>query len=198
MDSAREYQICTRCVMDTSDKEISFNKNGICNHCLVADKELPKYHFTPEQEKENLRRIKEKLLSNKKGEYDSILGLSGGIDSSYSAYLGWKMGLNPLCVHFDNGWNSNIALSNINKIIDKTGFDLYTYVINWPEFKDLQRSFFKAGVIDIEMLTDHAIFASLFRLGRKSKLKYVLSGTNYATEHGMPFSWLWSKMDKKK
>jgi hypothetical protein len=105
------------------------------------------------------------------------------------------MGLNPLCVHFDNGWNSEIAVNNIKKIVSKCNFDLETYVIDWPEFKDLQRSFLKAGVIDIEMLTDHAILATMFKLRAKHKIDYVLSGNNYVTEHGMPSSWVWDKAD---
>lgn len=183
--------------MDTSDGEITFNYEGICNHCLEAEIELPKFQFTKNEENKNLDVIKKKLIDNKKGEYDSIIGLSGGVDSSYIAYLAMKMKLSPLCVHFDNGWNSETAVQNIHKIIEKTGFDLKTYVIDWPEFKDLQRSFLKAGVIDIEMLSDHAIFSSLFKIRNQNRIKFVLSGTNYATEHGMPFSWIWPKMDRK-
>ena len=191
------YQQCTRCVMDTSAIEISFDINGVCTYCLEAENELPNYQFTKTQEKNNLEELTKKIINTNKNKYDSILGLSGGVDSSYVAYLAWKMKLNPLCVHFDNGWNSEISVQNIHKIIENTGFDLETYVIDWPEFKDLQKSFLKAGVIDIEMLTDHAIFASLFKIRKQNKIKYVLSGTNYATEHGIPFSWIWPKMDKK-
>ena len=190
-----KQQVCTRCVMDTTDQDIQFDSDGVCNYCHDAEEKLPNYRFSVEQEEENLKNLKAKLKDQQKGEYDSILGLSGGVDSSYVAYLAMKMGLNPLCVHFDNGWNSDIAVKNIRNIIDVTGFDLYTYVIDWPEFRDLQRAFFKAGVIDIEILTDHAIFASLFKLRRKHKISSVLSGTNYATEHGMPHSWSWQKMD---
>tara|TARA_X000001036_G_scaffold332883_1_gene311690 strand:+ start:183 stop:1307 length:1125 start_codon:yes stop_codon:yes gene_type:complete len=192
-----EYQTCSRCVMDTSDMDIRFNSKGVCNHCLEAEKELSKYKFTKEEEEINLKNIRSRLIENKKGEYDSILGLSGGVDSSYVAYLAMKMNLHPLCVHFDNGWNSDISVSNIHKIIEKTGFDLETYVIDWPEFKDLQRSYFKAGVVDIEMLTDQAIFASLFKIRKKHSISSVLSGTNYSTEHGMPSKWLWMKMDTR-
>lgn len=183
--------------MDTSDIDIIFDSNGVCNYCLEAEIELPKYQFTVKEEKYNLDLLKNRLFANKKGQYDSIIGLSGGVDSSYVAYLAWEMGLNPLCVHFDNGWNSEIAVQNIHKIIKITGFDLETYVIDWPEFRDLQRSFFKASVIDIEMLTDQAIFASLFKIRKENNIKIVLSGTNYTTEHGMPNSWLWMKMDTR-
>lgn len=188
-------QVCTCCLMDTTDPDISFDDLGVCNFCREAKRKLPKFHFTQDQEMLNLKKLTATIKGRQKGEYDSIIGLSGGVDSSYVAYLAMKMGLNPLCVHFDNGWNSDIAVKNIRKIIDITGFDLYTYVIDWPEFRDLQRSFFKAGVIDIEMLTDHAIFASLFKLNKKFKISTVLSGTNYVTEQGMPRTWVWPKMD---
>ncbi len=181
--------------MDTSDPDIQFDQEGICSHCRQAEVNLSKYQFTPAQEAANLASIKEQVLQSKKGPYDCLVGVSGGIDSSYVVYLAWKMGLNPLCVHFDNGWNSNIAVSNIHKMIAQCGFDLQTYVIDWNEFRDLQRAFFKAGVVDIEMLTDHAITAIMYKLARKSKLKYILSGTNYTTEHGLPTRWVWRKQD---
>ena len=191
------YQECVDCIMDTSDKSINFNHKGICNYCIEAKEKIPLYKFSEEEEKSNLLILKDNVIKRKKKniKYDSILGLSGGVDSSYVAYLAYKIGLNPLCVHFDNGWNSEIAVKNIKKIINITKFDLTTYVIDWPEFRDLQRSFFKAGVIDIEMLTDHAIFAALFKIRKEHKLDTVLSGTNYVTEHGLPFSWIWPKMD---
>lgn len=190
-----EHRLCKNCVMDDTNPDIQLDEFGVCQACREAELKLPKFTFTEEQERINLQALKAKIEKQKSGEYDSILGLSGGVDSSYIALLAMDMGLNPLCVHFDNGWNSDTAIKNIRKIIDVTGFDLYTYVIDWPEFRDLQRSFFKAGVLDIEVLTDHAIFAALFKLRRKHGIKTVLSGTNYSTEHGMPPSWLWNKMD---
>lgn len=192
-----EYQQCCNCVMDTTDSGIYFNESGTCNYCVEAATLIPKFKFSLNEETENLSNLKQQIITNKTGKYDSIIGLSGGVDSSYVAFLAKKMGLNPLCVHFDNGWNSEMAVSNIKKIIDKCGFDLETYVINWPEFKDLQRSFFKASVVDIEMLTDHAIMATMFQIRKKHNIKYVLSGSNYVTEHGMPLSWLWRKQDFK-
>lgn len=115
-----------------------------------VEKEIQKYKFTEEQEEQNLRQLAELIKKDSKGKYDAILGLSGGVDSSYTAYMAKKMDLNALAVHFDNGWNSEIAVSNIKRIVDKCNDDLETYVIDWPEFRDLQRSFFKAGVVDIE------------------------------------------------
>jgi N-acetyl sugar amidotransferase len=195
METNTEKQTCINCIMDTSDSDIVFDKNGICNYCHEFNEKLIKYRYGENKEQENLKTLRIRIKSRQKGEYDSIIGLSGGVDSSYVAYLAMNMGLNPLCVHFDNGWNSNIAVKNISNIIRITGFSLSTYVIDWLEFRDLQRSFLKAGVIDIEMLTDHAITASLFKIGRDMGIKTVLSGTNYATEHGMPRPWVWSKMD---
>ncbi|MCZ8216666.1 MAG: N-acetyl sugar amidotransferase, partial [Cyclobacteriaceae bacterium] len=181
--------------MDTTDPDLKFDAAGVCNHCQEAIVELPKYRFTIEQEKNNLDNIANVIRQDAKGKYDSIVGLSGGVDSSYVAHLAKSLKLNPLVVHFDNGWNSEKSVSNIKKIVDKCGFDLETYVINWPEFKDLQRSFFKAGVVDIEILSDHAIMATMFQLRRKYGIKHVLSGSNYVTEHGMPIAWLWRKQD---
>jgi tRNA(Ile)-lysidine synthase TilS/MesJ len=156
---------------------------------------VSRYRFSDSQEKDNISALVQRVKARKRGEYDSILGLSGGVDSSYIAFLAMCTKLKPLCVHFDNGWNSDVAVKNIRKIIDVTGFDLYTYVIDWKEFRDLQRSFIMAGVVDIEMLTDHAIFASLFRIGKERRISTVLSGTNFVTEHGMPRLWSWNKMD---
>lgn len=186
---------CVRCLMDTSDPYISFTQDGICNYCIDAENEIPKYRFTDLQENQNLETLAQTLKQKSTGEYHAIIGLSGGVDSSYVTHLAKKIGINPLIVHFDNGWNSEKSVSNIQKIIDKCGFQLETFVINWPEFRDLQRSFFKAGVVDIEILSDHAIMATMFNLRRKHRIKYVLSGANYTTEHGMPLAWLWRKQD---
>jgi N-acetyl sugar amidotransferase len=181
--------------MDTSDPNITFNDKGICNHCQEAKHLLPNYQFSAEQEQKNLRVAAETIKREAKGKYHAIIGLSGGVDSSYVTHLAKVMGLHPLIVHFDNGWNSEKSISNIKKIVDKCGFDMETYVINWPEFRDLQRSFFKAGVVDIEILSDHAILATMFKFRKKHGIKFVLSGSNYVTEHGMPNAWLWRKQD---
>lgn len=186
---------CTLCVMDTSDPDISFDGDGVCNWCREAQAELPRYTFTPEQAQANLARIADEIRSRRRGDYDCVLGLSGGVDSSYVAYLAASLGLKALCVHFDNGWNSERAVANIQKIIEVCKFDLFTYVIDWEEFKDIQRSFFKASVIDVELISDHAIFASMIRIAREHRIGSVLSGANYRTEHGLPPSWVWLKSD---
>lgn len=190
-----EYRICARCVMDSSDPDISFDADGVCNHCSHFDRLSPAYFLAPGDSEKRLSAKAAEIKAAKTGRYDSILGLSGGIDSSYAAYMAGKLGLNPLIVHFDNGWNSEIAVANIEKIINKLGFDLSTYVIEWDEFRDIQRSYFKASVIDIEVVSDHAISASMFKIARQHGIKYVLSGTNFGTEHTMPPSWVYRKQD---
>lgn len=186
--------VCKKCVMDESDPNITFDSEGVCNHCHSADQVKANFSF-PVNDHTKLDELMASLKTVR-GPYDCLLGLSGGVDSSYIALLAKKYGLNPLCLHFDNGWNSVIAVKNIKRIIDATGWDFQTVVINWPEFKSLQRAYLKAGVIDIEVCTDHAIFASMFDIAKKEGIKNVLSGTNFATEHGMPIAWTWHKLDR--
>src|SRR5262245_44157516 len=186
--------MCTRCVTDTSDHEIPFDAAGGCNHRREADRLLPmlRRRAVPGALDALATRIQ---AAGKGQEYDSIIGLSGGVDSSYAAHLAKQMGLRPLAVHFDNGWNAELAVQNIQRIVEGCGFDLETYVINWPEFRDLQRAFFKASVVDIEMITDHAILAAMTSLAERHGIRFVISGVNIATEHGLPTSWAWSKED---
>lgn len=189
-------QICARCVMDTTDRDIVFDPAGICNYC--NDFENIK-HTVPgycADEEKQLHAIISRIKSDGKNKaYDCVLGISGGVDSSYVAHLAAKYELRPLVVHFDNGWNSELAVSNIQKLVEKLGYDLSTYVIDWEEFRDLQRAFLKASVVDVEMLTDHAIAAATLRLAKSHSIKYILRGRNIATEYGMPKSWNWSKTD---
>lgn len=188
-------QICNRCVMDASVPDIKFDLNGICNYCKEHEIKVSTTPFHQGGASEKLSQLVNKLIDEKTGQYDSIVGLSGGVDSSYVAYKAVKLGLRPLAVHFDNGWNSELAVQNIENIVKKLNLDLVTFVIDWPEFKDIQRSFFKAGVIDIEMVTDHAIFAAMYRIANKNKIRYILSGTNAATESIMPAAWQHFKFD---
>ncbi len=186
---------CVRCVMDTSDTRITFDAAGVCSHCHEGDAVLATLPTESEGES-RLAPLVERIRAAGGGhEYDAIIGLSGGVDSSYVAMLAHRHGIRALAVHFDNGWNSELAVENIQRIVEATGFDLLTYVIDWPEFRDLQRAFLKASVIDIEMITDHAILAALVRLATEHRITYILSGTNHATEHGMPSQWAWSKAD---
>ena len=186
--------VCKKCVMDETDPNLVLDGDGICNHCHDADAVKDKFI----RASKDFTRLDALMGSIKQasGRYDCLIGLSGGVDSSYVALLAKKYQLNPLCLHFDNGWNSVIAVSNIKKIIDSTGWDYHTVVINWPEFKSLQRAYLKAGVIDIEVCTDHAIFATMLGIAKKEGIKNVLSGTNFATEHGMPKAWTWHKLDR--
>jgi N-acetyl sugar amidotransferase len=193
----RQYQICSSCVLDTTgDPFISFDKNGICNYCNQYDKNIIHKRFPPDiAEKKLHETINEIKLSGKRNKYDCILGLSGGMDSSYIAYIAFKYGLKPLVVHMDNGWNAELAVKNIEKILNKTGFDYYNHVINWDEFRDLQLAYLKASVIDIEVVTDQAIFALLHIIARKHKIKYILTGDNPASESIMPKGWSYQKND---
>lgn len=184
--------------MDSSAQEIRFDARGVCNYCLEFDKNIAAYRPSDAEAKRRLEVMRVDVRRRaKKAKYDCVLGVSGGVDSSYVAFLAWKLGLKCLAVHFDNGWNTEISVGNIKGIVEKTGFELFTYVIDWPEFRNLQRAFLKASVIDIELITDHAIFAAMHRLAREKQIKTILSGTNFATEHGMPDGWSWYKQDLK-
>lgn len=167
-----KYQQCVRCVMDTSDVEIIFDENGFCNHCTGYFDNLSKLTYQGKSSDNQLAKIVEKIkASGKNQQYDCIIGVSGGIDSSYVAYLTKKLGLKPLAVHMDNGWNSELAVSNIEKILNKLTIDLHTFVLDWEEFKDLQLSFLKASVPEIETPTDMAIPAALHQLAAKHNVK---------------------------
>jgi N-acetyl sugar amidotransferase len=182
--------------MDITDKKIIFDKNGVCNHCVEYNERKKKLINNPIKRENTLKDIILKIKeAGKNKKYDCIVGISGGVDSSYVAYLAKQWNLRVLLVHLDNGWNSELAVKNVENIVKKTGFDLYTLVINWEEFKDLQRSFFKADVVDLELLSDHAIFATVYKLTREYGIKYLLSGENFATEAIMPRNWNWRKSD---
>jgi N-acetyl sugar amidotransferase len=189
------YRQCSISVMDNiADPDITFDEKGICNYSKVFEHELPKN--VPENPGTELERmIVEIKKSGKNKPYDCLTGISGGVDSSYLIYIAKKWGLRPLIVHFDNGWNSEIAVGNINRIIAKTGFDLYTLVVDWEEFKDLQLSYIKSGVIDLEVPTDHAIYATWYTLAKKFGIRFVLNGNNFLTESIMPSSWIFNKGD---
>ena len=190
------YQVCTNCVMDTTDPDIRFDSSGVCNHCHSYRYKVNQQALPADTKHTQLRELISLIKANQASGYDSIVGISGGVDSSYVALAASELGLNPLLVHFDNGWNSSIAVDNIRRICDATGFDLYTYVVNWNDFKNAQLMFFKSDVIDIEMLTDHAIKALLFHVATKFKIKYILGGANVSTESIMPPSWRHIKLDK--
>lgn len=193
--ASSHYQVCTRTVMDTSDPDIRFDIDGVSNYvhefAAFMDAQPAQEVRTAQLES----RIEQVKAEGKGKRYDCVLGLSGGVDSSYLAYLARDWGLRPLVVHFDNGWNSELAVDNIERIVSKLGFELATHVMNWQEFRDLQRSYFLASVVDIEVPTDNLIFGALFRLAAKHKVRTILSGTNYATEWLMPRRWNYRKND---
>lgn len=186
-----EYRLCKRCVMDTSDPGIRFNEQGFCNHCEGAIKMLNSgiFLFSEEQKEEMLKSLIEKIKKSGRKKYDCIIGLSGGVDSSYVAYKVKEFGLRPLAVHLDNGWNSETAVQNIEKICKNLDIDLYTFVLNWEEFRDLQLAFLKSSTPDSEIPTDHAIHACLFKAAQKEKVKYVITGFNRSSESILPEAW---------
>lgn len=190
------YQICTRCVMDTTDPDISFNEKGECNLCTeFLDKRI-KHKYQGESSERQLDELVEKMKADGKGkEYDCIIGLSGGIDSSYAAYIAKQKGLRVLGVHLDNGWNSEEAVMNIKNIAKKLDIDYESYVLNWAEFKDLQLAFLKASVPEAETPTDIAIPAATHFYANKYGVKYIISGGNFATEGILPRCWHYNARD---
>ncbi|MCB0479635.1 MAG: N-acetyl sugar amidotransferase [Crocinitomicaceae bacterium] len=190
---SKAYQICTRCVMDTTTSLISFDEKGICDLCkeyesVAKDTFLRESSLRDKELKELIQKIKE---YGERKSYDCIIGMSGGMDSSYLAVWAYENGIKPLIVHFDNGWNSELAVKNIENVVSKCGFDLYTYVINWEQFKELQLAYFRASVIDIEVPTDQLILASLYKIAKERNIKIILAGNNIVTETILPKDWLW-------
>ena len=183
----RDYQICNYCVMDTTDEDIIFDENGRCNHCKDFEQTLEKIKIQKQNTDYIDNLIKKVKSKNKK--YDSLVGISGGVDSCYTLYLCVKWGLKPLAVHMDNGWNSEIAVTNVKKIVKKLGVDYVSYVLNWEEFREIQKAFLKSSIVDIEMPTDIAIAASLYETAAKNKIKYIISGGNYSAEGILPLTW---------
>ena len=197
MIEKRTYRQCTHCVMDTSDPDIKFNRDGVCNHCIQYNINVD-IRTIKNNQKERLKKLVNEIKKTaRKKDYDCIIGVSGGVDSTYVAYKCKELGLNPLAVHFDNGWDSELAIKNIENVLNKLEIDLYTYVVNWEEFKDLQLSFLKASTSDSEIPTDHAIYALLMKTASKRGIKYVISGMNYQTESIMPISWSYGHSDWK-
>jgi len=188
---------CSKCILDSNDDpDLTLDENGVCNYCHEYDMKFKTNVLTGAAAEQKISSMVEEIRASKPaGEYNCILGLSGGVDSSYLALLAKQYDLKPLCLHFDNGWNSELAVKNIENIVNKLGFELETFVIDWPEFRDLQRAYLQAGVIDIEALTDHAIFAALYRTAVERNIKYVLSGFNIVTEGIMVKDWTYRKAD---
>lgn len=194
----KEYQICSSCVMDTSDPDIHFDDKGVCNHCLIFDS-VVKYLWKPTEAGKNqldeiILKIKEE---SKYKEYDCVIGLSGGIDSSYLAYMlkTEYPELRMLAIHIDGGWNSELAVHNIENLVKVLDIDLYTAVINWEEMKDLQLAYFRSQLANQDVPQDHAFFATLYSVANEHNIKYFLSGGNLATESILPSAWGYDAMD---
>lgn len=189
------WRVCAKTVMDNSDPDIRFDADGVSNwwhdyHALLATRP------DADERAALLEQYLETIKTDGRGKaYDCILGVSGGVDSSYLAYMAKEWGLRPLVVHFDNGWNDELAVANIETIVRKLGYQLQTFVMNWPQFRDLQRAYFKASLIDQDVPTDHMIFGALYRIAREHDIKYIMSGNNFATEWLLPRSWHYFKGD---
>jgi N-acetyl sugar amidotransferase len=197
---SQNYQICNACVMDTTDSMIVFDDKGVCDHCnTFKSVTLPTWD-TGAVGQEKLTHLVEAIKSEGRGkDFDCIIGMSGGIDSSYLTYIAVeKMGLRPLVFHVDAGWNSQIAVNNIECIIDRLGLDLFTEVIDWQEMRDLQLAFFKSGVPHIDTPQDHAFFATMYKFATKHNVKYILTGANLSTECiRNPVEWMYYQSDSR-
>lgn len=190
------YNMCTRCVMDTSDPQITFDAEGVCNHCRQFTEITSKCWYPNEEGRKKLSAIIEHIrVSEKNKEYDCIIGLSGGIDSSYMALKVHEWGLRPLVVHIDAGWNSELAVANIENIVKYCGYHLHTHVVDWEEMRDLQLAYLRAGVANQDVPQDHVIFAAMYHFTVKYKLHYIMSGGNIASESIFPEAWLCDAMD---
>jgi N-acetyl sugar amidotransferase len=194
-----KVKICSRCIMDETAKEITFDNYGVCNFCHNYDNVLVNDVYTDKGGEEKLEKLVEKIkLKGKNSRYDVLIGLSGGVDSSYVAFIiKKKYGLRAFAVHLDNGWNTELAVANVEQIVKRLEIDLSTYVLDWKEFRDLQTSFIKSSISNIEIPTDHAIWALLIKTAAKMKIPYIIAGNNVVTESIMPESWLYGSKDSK-
>jgi N-acetyl sugar amidotransferase len=189
------YQACTYCVMDTSDPTIEFDVEGRCNHCRGFPAKQAKLGDADARAKQLVEIVSAIRAAGRNKRYDCLIGVSGGVDSTYVAYLVKQLGLRPLAIHLDNGWDSELAVSNIQKVLERLGIDLVTRVLDWDEFRELQLAFLRASVSDAEIPTDHAISAALFETAIAHDIKYVISGANVETEAILPTSWTYGVWD---
>ena len=197
----RNKKICNNCVMDTSSPDIKFNKNGICNYCITYKNKIGN-SLNNNNKETQLEKIISKIRNfriKKNLKYDCLIGISGGLDSSYLVYyLVEKLGIKPLLFHVDAGWNSSISSNNIQKLVDKLDLDLITEVINWNEMRDLHLSYFKSGVPSLDTIQDHAFFGAMYKYVEKNNFKFILTGANLATEFiRAPLDWAYHASDTK-
>jgi len=182
-------KICSRCILDSDFPKITFDENNVCNYCHNFDKIDIKYALNKENTEKFLHLIKIIKDEGKSKEYDCILGVSGGRDSTYCLYLLKKWGLNPLAVHYDNNMDSKIAAENIKKGCNALDVDLHIFVVDWEEYKDLQRSFLKASVPSVDIPTDHAFISVLYAIAYEKKIRYIFNGSSFRTEGPIPPEW---------
>lgn len=194
----RSYQICNRCVLDTSDPFIEFDELGNCNHCNHYFNQLQNLTYKGKESDQELIELVNQIKKRGEGKkYDCVVGISGGVDSCYVAYKVKELGLRPLAVHMDNGWNSEAAVHNIETVCEKLGIDYECFVLDWQEFKDLQLSFLKASIVEVEIPTDIAIQGAVHQTAAKYGIKTIISGGNYASEGLLPNSWFYNPKDSK-
>lgn len=184
MPGPSKYDVCCRCVMDTSDPNISFDSEGLCDYCRNFDTEIKPNWRTDAQGLAELSALSERIKLQGRGkDFDCIIGLSGGLDSSYAAYVAKdRMGLRPLLFHVDAGWNTDQAVGNIEKLVDGLGLDLYTEVVNWQAVKRMQVAFLRAGIPDQDLVQDAAFFSGLYKFARQYNIKHIITGSNFSTE----------------
>lgn len=184
--------------MDDTDPEIQFFGEHGCNHCIRARARVTNDAFPGADGEARLAKLVEVMKEAGRGKpYDCLVGISGGVDSSYVIWRAKQLGLRPLALHLDNGWNSELAVSNIEQLMTRLNIDLVTHVVDYEEIRELQRACFQAPLLDIEIISDHAIFAAMFNTAAKHGIQYILSGSNVATESIMPKRWFYDKRDKK-
>ncbi|MCX6250397.1 MAG: N-acetyl sugar amidotransferase [Bacteroidetes bacterium] len=185
----KEITLCSRCILDTTVDDIWFDDHMVCKYCHFHD-EMEKQHPLGDKAEKILNELVAKIKrSGKNKKYDCVVGVSGGRDSTFTLYTAVKLGLRPLAVHFDNGWNSDISVRNIKNACEKLNVDLFTIVADWEEFKDLQISFLKASTPDADVPADYAIYSVLYSVASKEKIKYIFNGHSFRTEGTSPISW---------
>lgn len=191
------YQICTRCIMDSkSDPLITFNEKGVCKHCLAYDENIDRLPKTNEEKAKKFDELIQTIKEDGKGkEYDCVLGISGGVDSAYLAYIAKNAGLRILAVHVDAGWNSDIAVENIKKLCSALEIELHTIVVDWNTMKELQRAYMFSGLPNLDVPQDHAFLAGTYKFAKRYGIKYMLNGSNFATEGILPSNYGYSAID---
>lgn len=193
----KSHKVCSNCFMYTSDYRIVFDDNGVCDHCITFfNHTLRSWHTVERASLELDTMVHSIKVSGKGKDFDCIIGMSGGIDSSYLTYIATEFGLRPLVFHVDAGWNSQVAVNSIEKLLDKLGLDLYTEVIDWQKMRDLQLAYFKSGGAHIDTPQDHAFFATMYKFAEQHNIKYILTGANLSTECiRNPIEWMYYQPD---